>query len=273
MKFLFFGDIIGQPGRQALTKIIPELKKKYEPDLIIANGENGAHGIGVNESSLKEILDAGVDFVTTGNHVFTGSKESITLLENKKWPMIRPANWSPQTVGDGYRIVEIRTKKVLIINLIGRVFMHRQHENPFKCADDILKEYCLLGAKKSGLDCEKVDAIIVDWHAEATSEKVALGWFLDGRVSAVFGTHIHVPTADARILPQGTGYISDVGMVGPRDSVLGLRKEEIINGFLTQMPQKTEIAEGEVEVNYIFLETDDATGLAKNIVKEKEIVI
>lgn len=263
MKFIFFGDIIGQPGRQAIKKITPELKKKYEPDLVIANGENSAHGIGINENCLREMMDAGVDFVTSGNHIFTNNnKESIALLENKKWPLIRPANWSPQTVGDGYRIVEIRTKKVLIINLVGRVFIHRNHDDPFKCADDILKEY----------DLSDVNAIIVDWHAEATSEKIALGWFLDGRVSAVLGTHTHVPTADARILPNGTAYISDVGMVGPRDSVLGLRKEEVINGFLTQMPQKVDIADGEVEVNYIFLETDDATGLAKNIVKEREII-
>lgn len=268
MKILFFGDIVGKPGRDALKKILPGLKKKYDLDLAMANGENLAHGVGVSEQALKEVLAAGVDFITSGNHIFTGAKEAVSLLENKEWPLIRPANWSSQTTGDGYRIVKIRTKKVLIINLIGRVFMHKQHDDPFKCANEILDEYHLAGGAEN-----RVDAIIVDWHAEATSEKKAMGWFLDGRVSAVLGTHTHVPTADARILPQGTAYISDVGMVGPRDSVLGLNKEMIINGFLTQMPQKLALAEGDIEIDFIFLETDDRTGLAKKFEWKQEIVI
>lgn len=267
MKILFFGDIVGKPGREALEKILPGLKVKYDADLVIANAENVAHGIGVTEESLGELLSAGVDFFTSGNHIFSGSKESLVLLENKVWPLIRPANWSARAVGDGYRVIEIRTKKILIINLIGRVFIHRQHEDPFKCVDEMLNEYSL--TDNAGA---KIDAIIIDWHAEATSEKKAMGWFLDGRVSAVFGTHTHVPTADARILPQGTAYISDVGMVGVQNSVLGLDKEAIINGFLTQMPQKPQLAEGDVEVNFVFLETDNKTGLAKKLEYRQEIV-
>lgn len=271
MKILFFGDVMGQPGREALIKILPELKSKHEPDLVIANGENLAHGAGVTETTLKEVLAAGVDFLTSGNHIFGGGKESIGLLENKKWPLIRPANWSSKVVGDGYRLISIRTKKILIINLIGRLFMRNQHNSPFDCADAILDDYELLGQKTGAMD--RVNAIIVDWHAEATSEKKALGWYLDGRVSAVLGTHTHVSTADVQILPHGTAYISDVGMTGAKNSVLGLNKDNVINGFLTQMPQSFQMAEGDVEVNYIFLETDDATGLAKTVEKNQEIVL
>lgn len=273
MKFLFFGDTIGAPARRALSEFLPKLRKIYNPDLVIANGENLAHGFGVSENSLRELLAVGVDFVTSGNHIFVGSsKEAMILLADKKQPLIRPLNWAPKAPGDGFRLLQIRTKKVLVVNLIGRVFMHKQHECPFSHIDKLLEGYKLKSSDNFSGEAEEVDAIIIDWHAEASSEKVALGWFLDGRVSAVLGTHTHVPTADARVLPQGTAHISDVGMCGPRDSILGMEKENILAGFLTQLPQKIGPAEGVVEVNYVFLETDDQTGLAKKIEKRQDFV-
>lgn len=242
MKVLFFGDIVGRPGREAIKKILPAWKKKYQPDLILANGENLAHGKGVTEKTLKEVLDSGIDLVTSGNHVWH-QKEAIPLLEDKELPLLRPANWSFGVAGQGQKIITLRTKKILLINLIGRVFMHKQYDDPFRCIDYILDE----------LD-QEVDGIVIDWHAEATSEKQALGWYCDGRVSAVLGTHTHIPTADARILPQGTAYISDIGLVGVRDSILGLDKETALKGFLFQLPQKLEVAQGPVEVNAVLVE-------------------
>jgi len=259
MKIIFFGDIVGKSGREAVAKILPQWKKKYQPDLVLANGENLSHGKGLTKKSLEEILKAGVDLVTSGNHVWQ-NKEAQELLNNKEIPLLRPANYPVSVPGQGYRVIEIRTKKVLVINLIGRVFMRDQYDDPFKKADEILDE-----AE------EKLDAIIVDWHAEATSEKKALGWYLDGRVSAVLGTHTHIPTADECILPGGTGYISDVGMVGPKDSVLGMDKQLVIKRFLTQMPQKFEPAEGAVEVDAIFLEIDNKSK-TKKIERLYEIV-
>jgi len=259
MKILFFGDIVGQPGRQAIKKILPQWQKKYQPDLVVANGENLAHGSGVTEKSLKEILEAGVDLVTLGDHTWD-QKGTVDLLNNEQLPLIRPANFPPGLPGQGYRSVEVRTKKALVINLIGQVSMHEDYDCPFRKADEILEE-------KS----EEADIIIVDWHAEATSEKVCLGWYLDGRVSAVLGTHTHVSTADARILPQGTAYISDVGMVGVRDSSLGRDKETAIKRFLTQMNQRLEVAQGPVEVNAVLVEANQPNR-AKKIKPLREIV-
>lgn len=259
MKILFFGDIVGQPGRQAIRKILPQWQKKYQPDLVIANGENSAHGAGITEKSLNELLESGIDLVTLGDHTWN-QKGTAILLENKEIPLIRPANFPPELPGQGYRLIELRTKKILVINLIGRVFMHQDYDCPFRKADEILEE-----------KAEEADIIIVDWHAEATSEKVCLGWYLDGRVSAVLGTHTHIPTADARILPQGTAYISDIGMVGVKDSSLGMDKEIAIKRFITQMNQKLEVAQGPVEVNAVLLETD-GQNKAKKIELIKQIV-
>jgi len=260
MKILFFGDIVGKPGREAIKKILPKWKKKYQPDIIIANGENLAHGKGITEKSLNEVLTVGIDLITSGDHIWD-QKSVIELLEDKKIPLIRPANFPPETPGQGYRFIELRTKKILVINLIGRVFMREQYDDPFRTADEILEQ-----------EAENADVVIVDWHAEATSEKVCLGWYLDGRVSAVLGTHTHIPTADARILPQGTAYISDVGMVGVRDSSLGVDKKIAIKKFLTQMHLRLEMAEGgPVEVNAILLKIDKK-GKADKIEKLQEIV-
>ena len=260
MKILFFGDIVGQPGREAIKKIIPQWKKKYQPDLIIANGENMAHGSGITVKTLNEVLSAGVDLVTSGDHTWR-QKEINILLENKETPLIRPANFPPNLPGKGYRLIEVRTKKVLVINLIGRGFMKQQYDDPFRKADEILESE----------QSEQADIIIIDWHAEATAEKVCLGWYLDGRVTAVLGTHTHIPTADNRILPQGTAYISDVGMVGVQDSSLGRDKEAAVKRFLTQMNTKLDVAEGPVEVNAVLLETDQKNK-AKKLKRILEIV-
>ncbi len=259
MKILFFGDIVGQPGREAIAKILPKWKKKYQPDIIIANGENMAHGHGVAEKSLKEVLKSGIDLITSGDHIWD-QKQATALLEDKDIPLLRPANYPKGVPGKGYKIIKLRTKRILVINLIGRVFMKEQFENPFLMADEIIEQ-----------ESEGIDAIVVDWHAEATSEKVCLGWYLDGRTTAVLGTHTHIPTADARILPKGTAYISDIGMVGVKDSSLGMDKEAAIKRFLTQIPYRLEMGKGPVEVNAVLVETGK-NKKAKKISQLKEIV-
>jgi metallophosphoesterase (TIGR00282 family) len=266
MKILFFGDIVGKPGRQAIKKVLPELKEKYEPDLVLANGENLAHGKGISPDSVKEMIDAGIDWLTLGNHAFA-KKGTLDIFEDKKLHILRPVNWALETPGRGFAEINIRSKKILLVNLIGRVFMQQQFDNPFACIKEILEDYSL--KKESGKD--RISAIIVDWHAEATSEKMAMGWYLDGKVSAVVGTHTHIGTDDARVLPGGTAYVSDVGMVGVQDSVLGVDKNIIIKRFLTQMPYHMEVADGPVLVNAVVITLDDKTGLAQNIEKLKLI--
>jgi len=259
MKVLFFGDIVGQPGREALKEIMPKWQKKYQPDLIVANGENSAHGKGITEKCLNEILETGVGLVTLGDHTWS-QKQTASLLENRKLQLIRPANFPPGLPGQGYSLIEIGTRKVLIINLIGRVFMSSNYDCPFRKADEILED-----------EAEKADIILVDWHAEATAEKICMGWYLDGRVSAVLGTHTHIPTADNRILTNGTAYISDVGMVGPSNSSLGADKEAAIENFIKQTGFKYEVAQGPVEVNAVLIEIDQKNK-AKKIQKIQEIV-
>lgn len=262
MTILMFGDIIGKPGRQALAKILPELRKKYDPDLVIANAENLAHGYGITQKTVNHILSLGVDVLTSGNHVFD-KKEGLNLLANIKYPILRPANYPPHLPGRGDQIFEVRTKKVLVINLIGRVFFQFDYDCPFRCAEQILKKY----------KDEKLDAVIVDFHAEATSENVALGYWLDGQVSAVLGTHSHVPTCDFKILSKGTAYVTDIGMVGTKNSIIGDKKESVIKRFLDQISTKLEIEEeGPIEVNAVVVEIDDQTGKAKKIKKIYQVV-
>jgi len=268
MRILFFGDIVGRPAREALVKILPELKKEFKPDLVLANGENIGHGQGISENSIKEVVDGGIDFLTTGDHAFVLPSSDI-LFENKQWPILRPLNWSGQAPGRGYEILNVGARRVLLVNLIGRVFMRHDFDDPFAKIQELLDDYSLKGAEQGS---ENMDAIIVDLHAEATSEKEALSWFLDGKVSAVLGTHTHVPTADERVLPHGTAAISDVGMVGATDSVLGADKNIVIKRFLTQRLFKMEVAKGPVEINAVILEIDDRTGKAKSIERIRRII-
>jgi len=258
IKILFFGDIVGRPGRKAITKVLPELKRQLKPDLTIANAENLAHGIGVTKKTLQEGLNSGIDFYTSGNHIW-GKPEVYEIFQNIDMPLIRPANYPEDSPGQGQKLLNIGTKSVLVINLNGQVFMEEQLDSPFQKIDQILAEY-----KTANLD-----AILVDFHAEATSEKVALGWYVDGRVTAVLGTHTHIPTCDQTILPKGTAYITDVGMVGAKESVIGVDKDIVIKRFLTQRPESFEIPESKLcVVNAVFLEIDTKT---KKVVKIKRI--
>jgi metallophosphoesterase (TIGR00282 family) len=243
MKILCVGDIYGKPGRALVKKYLPELKKKHKFDLVIANAENVAHGKGVTSSTILEMREAGVDFFTTGNHVWANS-EGVDNLDDPNFPVLRPANFH-NVPGRGYELVEKNGKKFLIINLMGRVFMGVTLDCPFRKFDEIYSKF-----KK-----KKVDAVIVDFHAEATSEKKAFQWYTDGRATLVFGTHTHIPTADAQITGNGTAYISDIGMVGPSESVLGVDIDIIVEKFLTQRPRRHEIpSEGPMEFNGIIVD-------------------
>jgi metallophosphoesterase (TIGR00282 family) len=224
------GDICGQPGRRTASHFIPILKERHNLDLIIANGENSAGGVGITEKVFDELLSMGIDIITTGNHVWD-KKEVFNFIDNDN-SLIRPANYPPGTPGKGYHILSIQNRKIGVINLLGRVFMP-EIDCPFRTADQILAEIK-----------DVCDIIIVDFHAEATSEKLALAWYLDGKVSCIAGTHTHVQTADERIFPKGTAYISDIGMVGTWNSILGVDKEPVVRKFLTGLPTKFNVAIG-----------------------------
>jgi len=246
------GDIVGQPGRNIVHKLVPRLKEELNIDFIIANAENSAGGNGITRATADEILASGVDLLTGGNHIW--DKREITEWIDAEPRLVRPANYPPDTPGRGYTILKSnRGINVAVINLSGRVFMPPL-DCPFQTVDIILKKIS-----------SQADFIIVDFHAEATSEKVAFGYYVDGRVSAVIGTHTHIQTADARILPKGTAYITDVGMTGPYESVLGVRKELAIASFTTQLPQRFEVAKGYAQFNAVILDCDTATGRVKSI--------
>lgn len=253
MKILFFGDLVGKAGRQAVKKVLPELKKKFQPDFIIANAENLAHGKGVTEQTLQEMLDVGIDAFTSGNHIH---KKDVEILENKKFNLVRPANYPVGVPGYEYLKIKKHDKNILIINLMGRVFLQENFDCPFKKFDELYK---LLKVKKN-------DIVIVDFHAETTSEKNAFAWYVDGRASMVLGTHTHVQTADERIFPKGTGFITDVGMVGPIDSVIGVAKEGIIETFLTQISNQHEMVEsGGMFVSAVLVDINNKTGKCNSI--------
>lgn len=261
-KVLFIGDIIARHGRRLIQKVLPELKKELGVDFVIANGENVTTGHGLTVGAVEEMLAAGVDFFTTGNHVWR-KPEFMPDLENPKTPVIRPANYLAGTPGRGYEYVKTPVGEILVVNLLGTegisAYSGRQGkeykiESPFITVDRILAE-----AEK-----KKPYATIVDIHAEWTSEKVALGHYLDGKVSAVLGTHTHVPTADTRILPGGTAYVTDVGMTGPLNSVIGIRTDIIIDRFKGGVPQRFEVADGDGVLNAILL-TLDSNGKPNSI--------
>ncbi|MFH2104738.1 MAG: TIGR00282 family metallophosphoesterase [Parcubacteria group bacterium] len=261
MKILFLGDIVGKGGRQAVKKVLPDWREKYQPDFVIANGENLAHGAGVTEKTIQEMTEAGIDAFTSGNHIFQ-NKQGVDVLNNKESNIVRPANYPSGAPGIGWKIFPVRTKKILLVNLIGRVFFKDDYDCPFRAMDDILQE------TKS----KKPDVIFVDMHMEATSEAKALGFYLDGRVSAVVGTHTHVPTADERVLPGGTAYITDVGMAGPQDSIIGAKKEAVMEQFISQLPFKYDVEEGGIcEVSGVVVEIG-AKGKAEKIERAYEEV-
>lgn len=257
MNILFIGDVVGEPGRRAVKELLPKLKTKYNLEFVVANGENAAGGSGITPGLADEILGYGVDVITSGDHIWK-KKEILDYIDTSK-RLLRPANYPPDVPGYGSTVVESESgTKVAVINLQGRVFM-QAIECPFRAA-------------KTQIDKvkDKARIIIVDMHAEATSEKIALGWYLDGLVSAIAGTHTHVQTADEKILPQGTAFVSDAGMTGPFDSVIGRKKEQILSRFLTQMPTKFEMAEGDIQLHGVIIDIDEKTGKANSIKRVQE---
>lgn len=254
MKILFIGDIVGRPGREVIKNSLPALKKEHGLDFVIANAENAAAGSGITSSVAEELFDAGVNVLTSGDHIW--KKREIFEIINEEERILRPVNFPSGSPGRGYGIFKTKEGlKVGVINVNGRVFMEAL-ECPFKTT------------KQAGEELKKeTNIIIVDIHAEATSEKVALGWYLDGKVSAVLGTHTHIQTADERILPGGTAYITDVGMTGPYDSVIGRRKEDVLERFITCVPTRFEVAEGNVQLHGVILDVDENTGQALSIIR------
>ena len=254
MRILVVGDIIGKPGRKAVQEVLPGLRDEYGVDLVIGNGENAAGGLGLTPATADELFGSGIDVITSGNHIWA-CKEIIPYLDGGA-AVLRPLNYPPANPGRGCLL----KKGVLVVNLIGRVFISH-FDCPFRAMDQLLA-----GFK------DKSIPVIVDFHAEATSEKVAMGRYLDGRVSAVLGTHTHVGTVDARILPGGTAYVTDIGMVGPVDSIIGDDPEAVINRFLTLIPTRLSVGRGEVSLDAILVDVDKKTGKALDIQRIHKVV-
>lgn len=252
MKILFIGDIVGKPGRRAVKEILPSLIGNREIDLVIANCENAAAGFGITRDVVEELYDAHIDILTSGNHIWD-KKEVLGFIEDYE-TLLRPANYPGIVPGKGSVLMPTAAGDYVgVLNLAGRIFM-QPIDCPFVTAK---KEIVRLKAK--------TNVIIVDMHAEATSEKKALGWYLDGEVSAVLGTHTHVQTADDEVLSGGTAYISDVGMTGPFDSVIGIKKDTIIEKFLTQVPNKFDVAKGDIRLQGVLMDIDTQSGRANAI--------
>ncbi|MFA5383246.1 MAG: TIGR00282 family metallophosphoesterase [Eubacteriales bacterium] len=255
MHVLLIGDVVGRAGRRAVKENIPGLIKQFEIDFIIANGENAAGGNGLTHEVANELFACGIDVLTMGNHVWD-QKEIFSFI-NKEDRVVRPANFPAGAPGNGINIFKNKQgESIGVMNLSGRVFMPGNLDCPFHKADELLARLK-----------DKVKALVVDFHAEATSEKIAFGLYLDGRVSAVCGTHTHVQTADEKILPGGTAYISDVGMTGPSDSVIGVKADIVIEKFLTQLPRRFEVAPGPYQFNAVIIEIDASTGQSGSIVR------
>lgn len=252
MKILFIGDIVGSPGRNAVRQLIPKLKKREKIDFIIANAENAAGGSGLTPRLKEELLSYGIDVLTSGDHIWKKKEIVETLDEDDR--LLRPANYPEGVPGRGWGVYSVKDKfKVGVINLVGRVFMESV-ECPFKVGRIAIEEIK-----------QKTPIILIDVHAEATSEKIALMWYFDGMVSAILGTHTHVQTADERIYPKGTAYLTDVGMTGPHDSVIGRKVEQILTRFITHLPTRFEMAEDNVQLNGAIVTIDEKTGKAEDI--------
>ena len=257
MRILFIGDIFGRPGRNIVKDRLPGLVKDRAINLVIANGENSAGGFGITGALAEDLFELGIDVITTGNHIWD-KREIIDYFQsadsNQHSParrLLRPANYAPDLPGWGVYEGSKDGVPYAVINLQGRVFM-AANDDPFRIADQLLKEI-------------KAKVVFVDLHAEATSEKLAMGWYLDGRITALVGTHTHIPTADERVMPGGTAYITDVGMTGPYDSVIGVQKEMIIARFLNNMPARFEAATGDVRLCAVMVDCDEVTGQARKI--------
>ena len=245
MKVMLVGDVCGRPGRAAFARYTGKIKQEKQVDIVIVNGENSAGGKGITRKSLDALRHAGADVVTSGNHVWD-KRDVLEIIDQEPF-LIRPANYPGEAPGKGWCIYPFKAKNIGVINLSGRAFMPPM-DCPFQKVEDILREIR-----------DECDVLFLDIHAETTSEKMAMGWYLDGRVNAVVGTHTHIQTADERILPQGTAYITDLGMVGPWDSVLGVKKECILDKFLTCRPVRFDLADGPAVYSAVIVEIDDAT--------------
>jgi metallophosphoesterase (TIGR00282 family) len=251
VKILFIGDIVGRSGRTALKALLPNIRERFRVDFVIANGENSAAGFGITRSVATDLFSSGVDIITTGNHVWD-KKEAVEYLREDQ-RVLRPLNYPPGVPGTGITISEVRSARVAVLNVSGRVFM-ASYDCPFRRTSEEVE--ALKG---------KADVIIIDFHAEATSEKIAFGRYFDGRVGAVIGTHTHVQTADEVVLPGGTAYITDVGMTGPVDSIIGVEIDQIIGRFLTLMPTRFKVAEGQAIFAAVIVEVDEKTGRSSSI--------
>jgi len=256
MNILIIGDIVGTSGVNKVKEVLPKIIKEQIIDFVIANGENSSDGMGITSKIFKELILAGVNVVTMGNHTW-GKKDIFNIIDNKN--LIRPANYPRDVVGKGYEIYNCRDKKIAVINLIGRASMNVLSENPFTVADEIINKIK-----------DEADAIIIDFHAEATAEKIAMGYFLDGKITCLYGTHTHVATADEQILENGTAYITDVGMTGPKKSVIGMEVDASIKRFVTTLPEKYKVSEDKhVILNGCILKLNDENCRAEKIVRVK----
>ncbi len=255
MRILFIGDIVGAPGREAVKALVPKLKKEKAVDVVVANSENASGGSGITSKVVEELFGYGCDCLTNGDHIWK-RQDVLTIIDHPF--IVRPLNLAPNIPGNGYCILSKNNYKVAVINLQGRVFM-----KPIDCPFRSVREVIPIIRKQTPV-------ILVDMHAEATSEKVAMGYFLDGLVSAVVGTHTHIQTADEKILTAGTAYISDLGMCGPYDSVIGQEKSKIIERFLTGMPTRFEVASGDIQLHGVVIDIDETTGKARSIERVQE---
>ena len=263
MKFLIFGDVVGKPGREAVSRALPEMREEYQPDSVIINIENSAgNGRGVSRRAWQEAQAWQADVYTTGDHAWD-NKQGTQLMQEAGSPIIRPANYPPGVPGRGWHVFTQGAWRVAVINLQGQVFFKNHPDNPFRVMDELLKTP----------DIAEANIRLVDFQAEATSEKRAMGWYLDGRVSAMWGTHTHVPTADAQILPKGTGYISDIGMNGNLESIIGIDRAQPIRQFITQVKDQYKVGDaGPKEIGALLLDIDPTTGRTENIAHIRKIL-
>lgn len=262
MRFLIFGDVVGRPGREAITKALPALREEYKPDSVIVNVENIAHGAGISPSTMAEAAAWKADVFTTGDHAWD-NEAGVSLLDDPRWPIVRPANYPPKLSGRGYHIYTNGAWRIAVIELQGQVFFKNHPLNPFLYLDELLNK----------ADIKEANIVLVELHVEASSEIRALGWYADGRISALWGTHTHIPAADEQILPKGTAYVSSVGMNGNYHSVIGVDVEGPLRTFTKQIPTRfTFDATGPYEIGALIIDVDPSTGRATHIANVRKIL-